>query len=136
MDYLRTLAAIDAARRVLAGTRSVLLTRADELESLLRSWLGDRTYAVALASGLPLASARLLMARIALAFRDHRSATDYLRGLASSGLTPRHTLMRQLLLAAAAIERGDPKAAGTWAAPSRQHVRTAISTPLSAPHPR
>jgi LuxR family transcriptional regulator, maltose regulon positive regulatory protein len=51
------LAAVDAARLVLAGTKSVLLARADELEALLRLSLGDLRSAVGLASGLPLPGA-------------------------------------------------------------------------------
>ncbi len=108
----QALATIEAARRTLAGTRSVLLTRADELESLLRSRLGDRTFAAELVGGLPPARRHLLLARIALASGDHRTATEQLRSLSPDGLTPRRALTRQLLLAAAAIERGDPLAAG------------------------
>jgi hypothetical protein len=47
------LATIEAARLVLAGTGSELLTRADELEALLHLSLGDRHSAGELASGCP-----------------------------------------------------------------------------------
>lgn len=47
------LATVGAARQVLAGTGSVLLARADELEALLRLSLGDLRSAAELASALP-----------------------------------------------------------------------------------
>jgi LuxR family maltose regulon positive regulatory protein len=111
-DAGEALAAVAAARRVLAGTRSVLLTRADELESLIRTRLGERHHATELASGLPRVRRHLLLARIALASGDQRTATEQLRVVPSDNLTPRHALTRQLLLAAAAVRRGDPMAAG------------------------
>lgn len=52
------------------------------------------------------------MARIALAFGDHRTAAGYLNTLSADDLTPRHALVRQLLLATAAVERGDPTTPG------------------------
>jgi LuxR family maltose regulon positive regulatory protein len=106
------LAAIETARRVLTSTRSVLLTRADELEALLLLSIGDQGSAANLASKLPLVRRCLLLARIALASGDHRAATEQLRAASMADLTPRRALVRQLLLAAAAIERGDPMAAG------------------------
>ena len=106
------LATIQAARQILAGTGSVLLTRADELEALLRLSLGDPRAPAKLASGLPPARSSLLHARIALASGDHRAAVEHLHSPASGDLTPRRALVRQVLLAAAAIERGDPAAAG------------------------
>ena len=106
------LASVDAARLVLAGTKSVLLARADELEALLRLSLGDLRSAAELADGLPAIRRGLVMARVALAASDHRAAVDLLTGLPLGDLTPRAALVRQVLLAAAAIERGDPKAAG------------------------
>jgi LuxR family maltose regulon positive regulatory protein len=108
------LATVETARRVLASTRSVLLTRADELEALLLLSLGDRSSAAALASELPLARRGLLLARIALASGDHRAASEHLRSASDADLTPRRALVRHLLLAAAAIERGDPTAAGVF----------------------
>ena len=105
------LATVKAARHVLAGTRSVLLARADELEALLRLSLGDLHSPAELASGLPAARRGLLLARIALAAGDHQAAQRTPAVLALGDLTPRRALIRQLLLAAAAIERGDPMAA-------------------------
>ena len=106
------LATVDAARLVLAGTKSVLLTRADELEALLRLSLGDLRSAAGLASGLPATRRGLLLARVALAASDHDAAVEYLDAPSLGNLTPRAALVRQVLLAAAAIERGDPEAAG------------------------
>ena len=106
------LATVEAARLILAGTRSVLLARADELEALLRLSLGDLRSPCELASGLPVARRSLLLARIALAAGDHHAAQEHLRSPSLAALTPRHALMRQILMAAAAIERGDPVAAG------------------------
>src|SRR5580693_1256745 len=106
------LATVDAARLVLAGTKSVLLARADELEALLRLSLGDLCSAAGLASGLPATRRSLLLARVALAVGDHHAATEHLDISSLGDLTPRAALVRQVLLAAAAIERGDPKAAG------------------------
>ena len=106
------LATVDAARLVLAGTKSVLLARADELEALLRLSLGDLRSAAGLSSGLPATRRGLLLARVALAASDHDTAVEYLDAPPLGNLSPRATLVRQILLAAAAIERGDPKAAG------------------------
>jgi LuxR family maltose regulon positive regulatory protein len=106
------LATIEAARQVLVGTGSVLLTWADELEALLRLSLGDPRTPAELASRLPPARRSLLLARIALACGDHRTAAGHLHMPSPDDLTPRRGLVRQLLLAAAAIERGDPAAPG------------------------
>jgi LuxR family maltose regulon positive regulatory protein len=106
------LATVNTARLVLAGTKSVLLARADELEALLRLSLGDLCSAAGLASGLPATRRSLLLARVALAVGDHHAATEHLDISSLGDLTPRAALVRQVLLAAAAIERGDPKAAG------------------------
>ena len=106
------LASVDAARLVLAGTDSELLARADELEALLRLSLGDLRSAAELADGLPATRRSLLLARVALAAHDHRAAVDLLDTRSLGDLTPRAALVRQVLLAAAAIERGDPAAAG------------------------
>ncbi len=105
------LATVEAARLLLAGTGSVLLARADELEALLRLSLGDLRSPADLASKLPAAPSGLLLARIALAAGDHHAAQEHLQFPALGHLTPRRALMRQILLAAAAIERGDPMAA-------------------------
>jgi len=53
----------------------------------------------------------LLRARIALAAGDHRIAQEHLQSAALGDLTPRAALVLQILLAAAAIQRGDPAAA-------------------------
>jgi LuxR family maltose regulon positive regulatory protein len=106
------LATVDAARLILAGTKSVLLARADELEALLRVSLGDLRSAAALASGLPATRRGLLLARVALAASDHDTAAGHLDAPSLGNLTPRAALVGQVLLAAAAIERSDPKAAG------------------------
>jgi LuxR family maltose regulon positive regulatory protein len=102
---------VEAARLVLAGTGSVLLARADELEALLRLSLGDLRSPRELASGLPAARSGLLLARIALAEGDHHAACEHLQPPPGE-LTPRRDLVRQILLAGAAIVRGDPMAAG------------------------
>lgn len=105
------LADIETARGVLAATRSVVLARADELEALLRLSLGDLRSPAKLASGLPADRRDLLLARIALASGDYHAAQKHLRSPSLGDLTPRQALVHQLLLAAAAIERGDPMAA-------------------------
>jgi LuxR family maltose regulon positive regulatory protein len=106
------LATIETARLVLAGTGSVLLARADELEALLRLSLGDLRSPAELAGGLPAARRALLLAKVALASGDHHVAREHLRALSPGALSPRRALERQILLAAAAIERGDPTATG------------------------
>ena len=105
------LATVEAARLILAGTGSVLLTRADELEASLRLSLGDLRCPAELASKLPPARRGLLLAKIALTAGDHHAAQEHLQSPTLDNLTPRRALLRQLLLAAAAIERGDPMAA-------------------------
>ena len=131
------LATVEAARPVLAGTGSVLLARADELEALLRLSLGDPGTAAALASGLPEPRRGLLRARIALAAGDHQAAAGHLRApslRARGELTPRRELVRQLLLAAAAIGAGDSRAAdrmlaGALGAARREgFVNTVVTT--------
>lgn len=109
------LATIDQARPVLAGTGSELLARADELEAVLRLSLGDLRVPAELADRLPPARRALLMARVALAAGNHQAAQVHLESSSLGGLTPRHRLIRQLLLAAAAIGRGDPLAASILA---------------------
>ena len=106
------LATIEPARLVLAGISSVLLARADELEALLRLSLGDLSSPAELATGLPAAQRALMLARIALAAGEHHSARELLQALPPGDLTPRRALERQVLLAAAAIGRGDPMTAG------------------------
>ena len=104
------LASVEAARVVLARTEPVLLARADELDALLRLSLGDLRSPAELAAGLPAARRSMLLARVALAAGDHHAAREHLRSPLGE-LTPRRELERQLLLAAAAIGRGDPVAA-------------------------
>jgi LuxR family transcriptional regulator, maltose regulon positive regulatory protein len=74
----------------------------------MRLSLGDLRSAVELAARLPAGRRDLLLARIALAAGDHHAALDYLQAPSLGDLTPRRALVRQLLLTAAAIERGDP----------------------------
>jgi LuxR family transcriptional regulator, maltose regulon positive regulatory protein len=109
------LATIDQARLVLAGAGSAVLTRADELEALLRLSLGDQQAPARLAGRLPAAARSLLRARITLAAGDHHAAQRHLEALDPGGLTPRRALTRQLLLAAAAIERDDAATASILA---------------------
>ncbi len=106
------LSTIDAARRVITVPGSPLLPRADELEALVRLSIGDREAPAKSASRLPTARHALLLARIALASGDHQAAQEHLRSPALGDLQPRLALLRQILLAAAAIERGDPATAG------------------------
>ena len=87
---------------------------ADEQEALLRLSLGDLRSAADLASGLPAVQRSLLRARIALSAGDHHSVPGSLAESALGDLTPRQSLVRQVLLAAAAIERGDPAAASMF----------------------
>jgi LuxR family transcriptional regulator, maltose regulon positive regulatory protein len=127
------LAAIEAARQVLTGTGSVLLTWADELEAVLRLSLGDPRIPAELADGLPPARRSLLRARIALASGNHHAAAGHLHSSSLKDLTPRRALVRQLLLAAAAIERGDPAAAAlvggaVQAARHQGYLNTVVGT--------
>ena len=110
---------IETARLILAGTKSVLLARADELEALLRLSLGDWHTPTDLAAGLPSPARGLLLAKIALASGDHGTAAAHLQPASLGNLTPRRALIRELLLAAAAIQHGDPAAAGIVAAALR-----------------
>jgi LuxR family transcriptional regulator, maltose regulon positive regulatory protein len=106
------LATVKEARQVLAGGRSALQARADELEAALRLSLGDLPSAEELAARLPVVHRRLMQARIALAAGDHVAAAEHLRSQSPDELTPRRALEHQILLAAVAIERGDPMTAG------------------------
>ena len=110
-DVRQALATIQAARQILSGADRALLSRADELEALLRLALGDPRGPAELASRLPAARRSLLLARIALASGDDEATAEYLRSASLGELTPRRALIRRLLLAAAAIERSDPMAA-------------------------
>ena len=108
------LATLGTAREAVAGASASLLAWADEQEALLRLALGDLRSAAELASGLPVVHRSLLQARIALSAGDHPSVRENLKEAALGDLTPRQALVRQVLLAAAAIERGDPAAASLF----------------------
>jgi LuxR family maltose regulon positive regulatory protein len=109
------LGTVEAARLVLPESDCVLLARAGELEALLRLSLGDLRTPAELASGLPAVPRSLLMARIALASGDHQRAREHVQAPSLATLTPRRALVRQLLLAATAVERGDPMTASILA---------------------
>jgi LuxR family transcriptional regulator, maltose regulon positive regulatory protein len=106
------LATVAAARQVVPEASAALLARADEQEALLLLSLGGLRIPAGLTSRLPAARRRLLLARIALGAGDDRAAREHLQAVAPSDLTLRQSLVHQLLLAAAAIERDDPAAAG------------------------
>jgi len=110
-QYRDALPAIEEARQALAGPPSVLLDQADELEAVTRLSLGDLRSPATLASRLPGVRRGLLQARIALAAGDHHTARGLLHSPALDDLTPRHAIVRLLVLAAAAIERHDASAA-------------------------
>ena len=110
-QFREALASIDSARLALAQASSALLARADEQEALVRLSLGDPRFPAELASRLPGVRRELLLARIALTAGDHHAAQQHLQAVRPGGLTPRLMLIRQLLLAAVAIERGDDAAA-------------------------
>jgi LuxR family transcriptional regulator, maltose regulon positive regulatory protein len=102
------LATVETARLILPEVGPALLARVDELEALLRLSLGDLRSPAELASRLPAARCRLMLARIALAAHDHHAAQAHLQAVPLDDLSPRREVLRQILLAAAAIERGDP----------------------------
>jgi LuxR family maltose regulon positive regulatory protein len=106
------LATIESARRILEEPSTALVARADEQEAVLRLSLGDPRSPAELAGRLrPGARRDLLLARIALAAGDHHAAHELLHAGTLHDLTPRRALEREILLAAAAIERGDPMTA-------------------------
>ena len=106
------LTTVEAARQVVPEASSALLARADEQEALLRLSLGDLRSPAELAGHLPAVHRSLLLAKIALAAGDHHGVQEHLRAAGPGDLTPRHALVRQVLLAADAIECGDRAAAG------------------------
>ena len=127
------LATVAAAREILAGTGTALLLRADELEARIRLSLGDLHSAAELASGLPAARGSLLLASIALAAGEHHAAREHLQSASLNEATPRQALVREILLAATAIERSDPTAASivggvVHAARQRGFLNTVVST--------
>jgi LuxR family transcriptional regulator, maltose regulon positive regulatory protein len=111
-QFRQALGTVEVARRVMGGTRSELMARANELEASLRLWLGDLSTPADLARGLPPARRALLLAKVALATGDHRAAQEHLHSPALSDPTPRQALVRELLLGATAIAREDPMTAG------------------------
>jgi LuxR family maltose regulon positive regulatory protein len=127
------LTTLGAAREAVTGASLSLLAWADEQEALLRLSLGDLRSPAELASNLPAVRRRLLCARIALAAGDHHALTEHLTAAAGGDLTPRQALVRQVLLAADAIERDDPAAAGMFGsivhtARSQGFLSTVITT--------
>ena len=109
------LTTVGAARQVLtSGASLALLAQADEQEALLHLSLGDTRSPAELASNLPAPRRSLLLARVALAAGNHHAVQEHLHAAALSDLTPRQALVRQVLQAAAAIERGDPAAASIF----------------------
>jgi LuxR family maltose regulon positive regulatory protein len=75
---------------------------------VLRLSLGDLRTPADLTTRLPAVRRTILLARIALAAGDHHAAREHLQSPALGDLTPRRALVRELLLAATAIECGDP----------------------------
>lgn len=127
------LTTVETARKTVPGAGAALLARADEQEALLRLSLGDLRSPAELASKLPGPRRSLLLARIALACGNHLAVLEHLHAAAPGGLPPRQALVRQVLLAAAAIERGDPAAASLLggalhAARGQGFLNTVIST--------
>jgi LuxR family maltose regulon positive regulatory protein len=102
------LTTVEAARHLLARGRTVLTARADELEALLRLSLGDLRTPAELTDRLRPVGRSFLLAKIALASGDYRAAQEQLQSPLLRNLTPRRVLEREILLAAAAIERSDP----------------------------
>ena len=104
------LATVDAARRVLDGHQVRAVGAGRRARSAATPGAGRPALPVDLASTLPAARRGLLMAKIALAANDPHAAQEHLRASPLADGTPRHVLLRRLLLAAAAIGRGDPTA--------------------------
>jgi len=131
------LATVEAARPVLTEASSVLQAQADEHEAVLRLSLGDQRAAAELASGLvPLVRRRLLLAKVALAADDHQTAQEHLQAVTEGELTPRREFEREILLAATAIARGDPAAAGIVGSVLHTARRRGFLTTLVATSPQ
>ena len=130
------LATVEAARLVLAGTRSALLARADELEALLRLSLGTCAPPPSWRAGCrpPAAACCWPGSRLPRATIAPRRSTCSHRRWAT--LTPRRALVRQILLAAAAIERGDPMAAGILGGALQTARHEGFLDTVVTPHPR
>ena len=127
------LTTLGTAREAVTGASLSLLALADEHEALLRLSLGDLLSPTELASNLPAVRRSLLLARIALAAGDHHAVQEHLKAASLGDLTPRHALVRQVLLVADAIERGDPAAANMFGgilhtARSQGFLNTVITT--------
>jgi LuxR family transcriptional regulator, maltose regulon positive regulatory protein len=102
------LTSVEAARQALpAGASPALLAWADEQEALLRLSLGDLRSPAELAGHLPAARRGLILAKVALAAGQHHAVREHLQAVTLGDLTPRQALVRQVLLAALAIECGD-----------------------------
>jgi LuxR family maltose regulon positive regulatory protein len=101
------LASIETAREVLPQPGRILLARAASLEAEARLALGDIRSATDLTALVPHPADRLLRARLALASGEPELARSELYAMPADALTPRRALLRELLLAAAAIEQGD-----------------------------
>ena len=121
------------ARQVMTGGSPALLARADEQEALLRLSLGDPRAPAEPAPirPPPAAACCWLQSRWPPAISTSRTSTCSAAALGD--LTPRQTLVRQLLLAAAAIERGGSAAAGMLvrvlhAARSQGFLNTVVTT--------
>jgi LuxR family transcriptional regulator, maltose regulon positive regulatory protein len=114
-EIRQALSVLEAARRILAGTRSELLARAVETEAVLRLMLGDLQSATDLASGLSEPRRSLLLARVALADNDYHAAGRHLQALSPGHLTPRRVMVQRVLAAAAAACRDDPRTEGVLA---------------------
>jgi LuxR family transcriptional regulator, maltose regulon positive regulatory protein len=127
------LATVETARQVLASPSPVLMARAYELEALLRLSSGDLRSPAELASGLPADRRRLLLAKVALASGNYPAAHEHLQLPSLGSLPPRRELVRQILLAAVAVERHDPTAASLLArvvhtARQGQFLNTVVTT--------
>ena len=100
--------AVDTARVILAAPGPALVARAAELEAQARLGLGDPHSSAGLAGQVAPSAGNLLLAKAELASGEHEAASRHLRDLSPSELTPRRAVIRELLLAAASIERDDP----------------------------
>lgn len=107
-EIREALTAVETARKILTAPGPALVARAAELEARALLALGDVHSSAALADQIAPTAGNLLLAKVALASGDHETASRQLRDLSSSELSPRRALIRELLLAAASIERHDP----------------------------
>jgi LuxR family maltose regulon positive regulatory protein len=106
------LAGVDTARETLVEPGPALLERAAEIEAQARLALGDVHSATRLAGAVNPVAGNLLLTKVALTTGKIDEATAHLNELSSHDLSPRQALVRELLLAAVAIGRGDPAAEG------------------------